>query len=105
MAIMITQDCINCGACEPVCPTQAITGEGTAGTIFVIDPKACTECVGHHGEPACQSECPVECCLPDEKNMETEEDLIARALRLCPDDEELRARVDSGVYPSRFRTE
>ena len=36
MATMITNDCINCGACEPECPNNAISqGE----TIFVIDPS------------------------------------------------------------------
>ncbi|MFD4749159.1 4Fe-4S binding protein [Streptomyces rubiginosohelvolus] len=25
MALTITEDCINCGACEPECPTEAIT--------------------------------------------------------------------------------
>ena len=30
MAIMITDDCINCGACEPECPNNAIY-EGGAG--------------------------------------------------------------------------
>ena len=33
MAIMITDDCINCGACEPECPNNAISqGE----EIYVI---------------------------------------------------------------------
>ena len=25
MALMITEDCIDCGACEPECPNSAIT--------------------------------------------------------------------------------
>lgn len=33
MAIMITDDCINCGACEPECPNNAIY-EGGAGWQF-----------------------------------------------------------------------
>ncbi len=43
MATHITEDCINCGACEPECPNQAIS-EGDE--IYKIDPKLCTECVG-----------------------------------------------------------
>jgi ferredoxin len=43
MATMITEDCINCGACEPECPNEAIS-EGEE--IYVIDPNLCTECVG-----------------------------------------------------------
>ena len=36
MSTMITEECINCGACEPECPNKAISqGED----IFVIDPK------------------------------------------------------------------
>lgn len=82
MATMITTDCINCGACEPECPNNAISqGE----TIFVIDPKLCTECVGFHDYEACAAVCPVDCCVTDPNNIETEEALIARARALHPD--------------------
>ena len=66
MATYITEECINCGACEPECPNEAIS-EGE--DIYVIDPKLCTECVGFHDHEACQAVCPVECCLPDPKNV------------------------------------
>src|SRR6185503_11551243 len=62
MATYITEECINCGACEPECPNEAIS-EGD--DIYVIDPKLCTECVGFHDHEACQAVCPVECCLPE----------------------------------------
>merc|ERR1712065_80371 len=62
MATHITDDCINCGACEPECPNQAIS-EGEE--YYVIDPARCTECVGFYDHEACQAVCPVECCLPD----------------------------------------
>jgi hypothetical protein len=82
MATMITNDCINCGACEPECPNNAISqGE----TIFVIDPKLCTECVGFHDYEACAAVCPVDCCVTDPNNVETEEALIARARALHPE--------------------
>ena len=81
MATYITEECINCGACEPECPNEAIS-EGE--DIYVIDPKLCTECVGFHDHEACQAVCPVECCLPDPKNVETEENLISRARTLHP---------------------
>ncbi|MFQ5800038.1 MAG: 4Fe-4S binding protein, partial [Bacteroidota bacterium] len=45
MATMITSECINCAACEPECPNNAIS---QAGDIYVIDPLLCTECVGFH---------------------------------------------------------
>ncbi len=94
MATYITDECINCGACEPECPNSAIS-EGE--DIYVIDPKLCTECVGHFDEEQCQSVCPVDCCLPDPNHTETEEALIVRARKLHPD-------KDFGDnYPSRFK--
>jgi 4Fe-4S binding domain len=94
MATMITSDCINCGACEPECPNNAISqGE----TIFVIDPKLCTECVGFHDYEACAAVCPVDCCVTDPNNIETEEALIARARALHPDTQ------FADHFESRFR--
>lgn len=97
MTTHITSDCINCGACAPECPNEAIS-EG--GDIYVIDPEKCTECVGFHEKEACQAVCPVECCLPDPKHPETESALIARAVSLHPD---LSGVAASGQFPSRFR--
>jgi ferredoxin len=82
MATHITEECINCGACEPECPNEAIS-EGD--DIYVIDPNLCTECVGFHGYEACQAVCPVACCLPDPAHVETEEALLSRARTLHPD--------------------
>ena len=100
MATYITEDCINCGACEPECPNEAIS-EGDE--IYVIDPELCTECVGFYDHEACQAVCPVECCLPNPEIVETEEVLIARALKLHPDDAELKKKAEANDYPSRFR--
>lgn len=100
MAIYITHDCINCGACESECPNQAISeGDDT----YVIDPKLCTECVGFHSQEACQAVCPVECCMPDPDRVEAEADLLARAVRLHPDDAALKTAAESAQFPSRFR--
>ena len=82
MSTMITDECINCGACEPECPNEAIS-EGD--DIYVIDPDLCTECVGFHGDEACQSVCPVECCVPNPDNREQENELLAKARKLHPD--------------------
>lgn len=58
MALMITDECINCDVCEPECPNGAIyQGE----EIYVIDPGLCTECVGHFDTPQCQEVCPINC--------------------------------------------
>ena len=82
MATMITNDCINCGACEPECPNNAIS---QGPTVFVIDPKLCTECVGFHDYEACAAVCPVDVCVTDPNNIESEEVLIARAKQLHPE--------------------
>jgi ferredoxin len=60
MALKITEECINCGACEPECPVEAIT-EGSE--IYVIDNNKCVECEGYFDEPQCASVCPVDCCV------------------------------------------
>lgn len=108
MAIKITDECINCGACEPECPNQAIFengatwnwSKGTAlqsieledGTVidatienqpisedyYYIVSNKCTECVGFHEEPQCAAVCPVDCCIPDPDFEETKEELLLK---------------------------
>ncbi len=109
MAIIITDECINCGACEPECPNTAIYeasenwtyAEGTklkgvlqsisgdkinaeiqqepvSDEFYYIVPEKCTECKGFHDEPQCASVCPVDCCVPDEDHVETEEALLGK---------------------------
>jgi len=41
--------------------------------------------VGFHDYEACQAVCPVECCLPDPNNVETEDTLLQRARTLHSD--------------------
>ena len=100
MALMITDQCINCDVCEPECPNDAIS-EGDE--IYIIDPDLCTECVGFDDHEACQAVCPVECCLPDPSRPEDEAALIARAVALHPDDAQIKAQAGDGKFPSRFR--
>lgn len=72
MALMITDECINCDVCEPECPNEAIyPGE----EIYEIDPDLCTQCVGHFEEPQCQLVCPVECIPLDPAHLETQQQL------------------------------
>ena len=109
MAIIITDECINCGACEAECPNNAIYeggvewtfAEGTELTdqvnsksglsvdadeeqepvsydLYYIVSDKCTECKGFHEEPQCAAVCPVECCVPDEDHVETEEELLEK---------------------------
>ena len=75
MALKITDQCINCDVCEPVCPNAAISmGE----EIYVIDPDRCTECVGHFDKPQCQEVCPVDCIPPDPDHAESRETLLEK---------------------------
>lgn len=108
MAIMITDECINCGACEPECPNTAIYEGGAewnyaGGTqlneiqledgnmipantpmepvseeFYYIVSTKCTECTGFHEEPQCAAVCPVDCCVDDPDVRETEEELTAK---------------------------
>ena len=68
MALMITDECINCDVCEPECPNAAIS-QGVE--IYVIDPAKCTECVGHFDVPQCREVCPVDCIPVDPDHAET----------------------------------
>lgn len=108
MAIKITDACINCGACEPECPNNAIYEGGSAwrwsdgntlrndvdtvkklgdvnvahspysSDFFYIVPGKCTECIGFYGEPQCASVCPMNCCVADYENEESREVLMER---------------------------
>ncbi len=111
MATTITSECINCGACEPECPNTAIyaggvpwelngaTSAAIAQDIYYIVPSKCTECVGFYDHEACAAVCPVDCCIPDPANLETEAVLLARARQLHPDE------TFADDAPSRFRKE
>ena len=108
MAIIITDECINCGACEPECPNTAIYEGGEEWTwaggtdltevemedgskidgnteqepvsdeFYYIVPGKCTECMGFHEEPQCAAVCPVDCCVDDPDYRESEEELLAK---------------------------
>ena len=79
MALMVTDQCINCDVCEPECPNGAISmGE----EIYVIDPMKCTECVGHYDEPQCREVCPVDCIPLNPDFAETRPQLYEKYLKL-----------------------
>lgn len=112
MSLIITEECINCGACEPECPNNAIYeggaewtfADGTAMTakfeyqgkmidattkhaglsdqLYFIVPEKCTECVGFHDEPQCVSVCPVDCCVDDPDHRESKDEMMARKQQL-----------------------
>jgi ferredoxin len=79
MALIITDECINCDVCEPECPNDAIyQGE----LIYEIDPNKCTECVGHFDAPQCQQVCPVDCIPIHPDHKETQEQLMEKYHKL-----------------------
>ena len=57
MAVKIIESCVNCFACEPVCPSKAIY---EAKPHFLVDAKKCTECEGDFPVFQCASICPIE---------------------------------------------
>jgi len=79
MALVITDQCINCDVCEPECPNSAIS---MGPEIYQIDPLRCTECVGHHDEPQCRVVCPVDCIPLNPEWIESTEQLLAKFHRL-----------------------
>ena len=72
MALMITDECINCDVCESECPNDAIS---QGDIIYVIKPSQCTECVGHYDAPQCVVVCPVDCIPFNLDVVETKEEL------------------------------
>ncbi|HET8941366.1 MAG TPA: YfhL family 4Fe-4S dicluster ferredoxin [Rudaea sp.] len=84
MALKITEVCVNCDVCEPVCPNRAIT---QGPVVYEIDAQRCTECVGHFDEPQCVEVCPVECIELDALHPETQESLLAKFHQLTTEEE------------------
>jgi len=83
MALMITDECINCDVCEPECPNSAIY---PGVEIYEIDADLCTECVGHFDTPQCVEVCPVDCIPLNPERPETREALLLKYRRLTAED-------------------
>jgi ferredoxin len=66
MAFKIIEGCVNCWACESLCPSQAIH---EALPHFLIDAAKCTECEGDFPVAQCVSICPVEGVILDKFGM------------------------------------
>lgn len=79
MALLITDECINCDVCEPECPNGAIS---QGDEIYDIDPAKCTECVGHYDTPQCVEVCPIDCIIPNPDVQESKEQLHEKYLQL-----------------------
>ncbi len=60
MAFKITEDCISCGACESVCPNEAIS---QGAEYYEINASKCKECEGSFDTQQCAAVCPVDACI------------------------------------------
>ena len=65
MALRIVDSCVNCWACEPLCPSEAILA---VKPHFLIDASRCSECLGDFADPQCASICPIEGAIVDALN-------------------------------------
>ncbi|NCT67959.1 MAG: YfhL family 4Fe-4S dicluster ferredoxin [Rhodanobacteraceae bacterium] len=83
MSLKITDQCVNCDVCEPVCPNKAIS---LGPEIYEIAPDLCTDCVGHFDTPQCVEVCPVECIIVDPDHAESREQLLAKYDALTRED-------------------
>jgi ferredoxin len=92
MALLITDECINCDVCEPECPNEAIS---MGAEIYRIDPYKCTECVGHFDVPQCVQVCPVSCIPLNPAFAESHEQLWTKYRRLTQ-----RGQAAGAVLPA-----
>ena len=82
MALKITEYCVACGWCQPLCKNGAIReGEDMR---YAIDHSRCTECVGWYDEPKCVEVCFQSAVEPDPEHMENHEQLLAKWRQLHP---------------------
>jgi NAD-dependent dihydropyrimidine dehydrogenase PreA subunit len=99
MANKITEACVNCGACESVCPSGGIS---RGPDVFVIDTASCTECVGFYHTQQCARVCPVDASLVDEDIVETEADLFEKAQKMAA---KTGRTLELGPETSHFRAD
>jgi len=71
IALLITEDCINCKACDTICPVNAIYPGGKKYELnnikykapvkdyYYIVPDKCNYCEGEYEEPECVTVCPM----------------------------------------------
>ena len=79
MALMITDACINCDVCEPLCPNNAIFA---GAEHYEIKPELCTECIGHFAAPQCVEVCPVACIPSHPGYLENKDELYRKYQQL-----------------------
>lgn len=62
MAHIVLPCCVCCGACEPECPTGAISRRGSQ---YQINTGVCVDCKGYHRSPVCVMVCPADAIVPE----------------------------------------
>lgn len=72
VSLLITEDCINCSACDTICPSIAIYPGGKDYKLnnkehkapvkdyYYIVPEKCSFCEGVYESPECVSICPMD---------------------------------------------
>lgn len=72
VSLLITDDCINCKACDTVCPSDAVYSGGKEYELnnkkykapvydhYYIVPEKCNRCEGAYEKPECISVCPMD---------------------------------------------
>ena len=80
MAYVITEECIGCDICRPVCPTTAIN---ETAPIYNIAAETCTECVIDFQQPRCLAVCPVNAIIKHPDFDESQNDLLHKRSRIA----------------------
>ncbi len=57
--VMITDECIACGACQEACPLECILENWDDYEYYLINIEKCNFCKGTHDSPQCMEVCPI----------------------------------------------
>ena len=82
MAFIITEECIGCDACRPVCPTAAVE---VNDPIYTIISDYCTECIIDYPEARCLAVCPVDSIIKSKDLLESYQQLSEKRNRIFAD--------------------
>ena len=75
MWLKITELCVDCDVCDPVCPNQGVS---LGVEIYEIALELYTQCVGHYDNAQCVKVCPCECIIVNPARLESREQLLGK---------------------------